>query len=60
MLTGDNEKVAIHVAETLKIQEVHANLLPQNKVALVEQILASKDKKMSLRLWATESTTHRF
>ena len=45
MLTGDNEKVAIHVAETLKIQEVHANLLPQNKVALVEQILASKDKK---------------
>ena len=45
MLTGDNEKVAIHVAETLKIQEVHANPLPQNKVALVEQILASKDKK---------------
>lgn len=45
MLTGDNEKVAIHVAETLKIQEVHANLLPQNKVALVEQILASKEKK---------------
>lgn len=42
MLTGDSEKVAREVALELGIDEVYANLLPQDKVARVEELLASK------------------
>lgn len=38
MLTGDNEITAIHVASELGIDEVHANLLPENKVTFVKQL----------------------
>lgn len=38
MLTGDNEITANHVASELGIDEVHANLLPENKVTFVKQL----------------------
>ena len=38
MLTGDNEDAAKFVADQIGIDEVHANLLPENKVERVEQI----------------------
>ena len=41
MLTGDRQEVAKHVAETLGLTEYHAELLPADKVALVEQLLHS-------------------
>ena len=40
MLTGDAEKAAAHVAEDLGIDEYHAELLPGDKVELVEKLLA--------------------
>ena len=39
MLTGDKQAVANAVAEQLGIDEVHAELLPQNKVECVEKLL---------------------
>lgn len=47
MLTGDGEAVAKHIAEDLSISQVHAELLPQDKVSRVEDLLAEcgpKDK----------------
>ncbi|WP_412990443.1 heavy metal translocating P-type ATPase [Pediococcus siamensis] len=38
MLTGDNEVTANYVAAQLGIDEVHANLLPENKVTFVKQL----------------------
>jgi Cd2+/Zn2+-exporting ATPase len=38
ILTGDNENTAETVAQTLKIDEYYANLLPEDKVKLVEKI----------------------
>ena len=38
MLTGDRQEVADHVAKTLGITEYHAELLPADKVAKVEQL----------------------
>ena len=40
MLTGDREDVARSVAEKIGIDEFHAQLLPEDKVARVEQLLA--------------------
>jgi Cd2+/Zn2+-exporting ATPase len=37
MLTGDRKEVASHVAEQLGLTEYHAELLPADKVAFVEQ-----------------------
>ncbi len=42
MLTGDREKVAQDVGEKLQLDEVYAQLLPQDKVAQVEALLASE------------------
>ena len=39
MLTGDVEKVAKSVAEKLGVDEIHAGLLPAQKVERVEQLL---------------------
>ncbi len=48
MLTGDAEAVAKHVAGALEIDEVHAELLPADKVAEVERILETKGEKEKL------------
>ena len=42
MLTGDREGAARQVAAELGIDEVHAQLLPQDKVERVEAIIAAK------------------
>ena len=42
MLTGDREEAAKDAARELGISEVHAGLLPQDKVSLVEKLLAEK------------------
>ena len=44
MLTGDREAAAQQVAAALSIGEVHAQLLPEDKVTRVEAILAGKQK----------------
>lgn len=42
MLTGDEEKTAKSVAQTLGIDEYHAKLMPSDKVAVVESLLDDK------------------
>ena len=42
MLTGDSEKVAEAVAKELGIDEVHAELLPEDKVRVLEELLNRK------------------
>lgn len=42
MLTGDMKKVAEKVAEDLNINEVYSELLPQDKVSIVEEIINDK------------------
>ena len=42
MLTGDRQDVAEAVAERLGIDEVHAQLLPEDKVDAVERLLAGE------------------
>lgn len=44
MLTGDNEKIAGEVAEMVGIDEVQANLLPQDKVNFLKKALSAKYK----------------
>jgi Cd2+/Zn2+-exporting ATPase len=39
MLTGDQESVAAAVAQTLRVDEYHAQLLPADKVSEVEKLL---------------------
>lgn len=39
MLTGDNETVASNIADKLGIEEYHADLLPQDKVEILETII---------------------
>lgn len=41
MLTGDREKTAANVAKQVGIDEVHAQLLPTDKVSEIEKILAN-------------------
>ena len=48
MLTGDSRKVAEHVAADLGIDEVHAELLPSDKVSEVEEILKKNTGKGKL------------
>ncbi len=48
MLTGDSRKVAEHVAADLGIDEVHAELLPADKVSEVEEILKKNTGKGKL------------
>ena len=42
MLTGDQENVANAVGKKLGVDTVFANLLPQDKVSILEQLLAEK------------------
>lgn len=48
MLTGDRELVAASVARKLGMDEYHAELLPADKVALVERLLSEKPSTGSL------------
>ncbi len=48
MLTGDRLEVAKAVADDLGIDEVHAQLLPQDKVAQVEELLAQRSESGKL------------
>lgn len=48
MLTGDREEVAAAVAKELGLDEYHAELLPADKVSIVERLLNEKDEKVSL------------
>ena len=45
MLTGDSWKVAEYVAADLGIDEVHAELLPADKVEKVEELLEKKQSE---------------
>ena len=45
MLTGDSSKVAESVAEELGLDEFHAQLLPADKVKIVENILENNEYK---------------
>ncbi|MBQ4342966.1 MAG: cadmium-translocating P-type ATPase [Erysipelotrichaceae bacterium] len=44
MLTGDQKDVAQKIADELKINQVHAQLLPQDKVKLVEDLMEKGSK----------------
>lgn len=48
MLTGDRKEVAENVAKMLRIDEFHAQLLPQDKVEAVEKLLDSTSEKGKL------------
>ncbi|MGL4369956.1 MAG: heavy metal translocating P-type ATPase, partial [Spirochaetota bacterium] len=45
MLTGDNEDAASSAAEALGIDEYHAELLPQDKVSMLEEIMSRRPGK---------------
>jgi len=48
MLTGDNKAVAEKVAAELSLTEVYSELLPGNKVEIVEKLLGEKTEKDKL------------
>ena len=48
MLTGDSRRVADQVAGALGVDEVHSELLPADKVAQVEKLLAGRGGKDKL------------
>ena len=48
MLTGDNENAARYTAKELGISKVYARLLPEDKVAKVEELLSSVPKAQAL------------
>jgi Cd2+/Zn2+-exporting ATPase len=38
MLTGDNERTALHIAEELGVDRVYAEVLPEDKVKVIQQL----------------------
>ena len=50
MLTGDRKEVAEDVAQQLQLTEYHAELLPADKVAYVEDLLHSKPSTLNSKL----------
>jgi len=48
MLTGDREEVGADVAKKLRLTDYHAELLPTDKVAIVEKLLTEKAEGKSL------------
>ena len=48
MLTGDSKTVGESVGKALGISEVHSELLPQDKVTIVEKLLGEKKPKTHL------------
>ncbi|MGQ9462020.1 MAG: HAD-IC family P-type ATPase, partial [Candidatus Fervidibacter sp.] len=47
LLTGDNNAVAQRISQQVGIDEVHAELLPRDKVAIVRQ-LQSQGRKVAM------------
>lgn len=47
MVTGDRQNVATHVSEELGIGQVYANLLPQDKINVVEELISSSTGKFA-------------
>ncbi len=48
MLTGDSQEAARKVADELPLDEIHAGLLPQDKLTYVEKLLARREGKGKL------------
>ena len=48
MLTGDNKSVAEEIAERLGIDEVHSNLLPADKVDIMEKLISGKSNNEAI------------
>ena len=48
MLSGDNRKIAISVADELGIRKVHSELLPRQKVKKLEEVLAENKGSKNL------------
>ena len=48
MLTGDKADIASDIAADLNLDEHHAELMPQDKVSIVETLLAKKAEKRTL------------
>ena len=44
MLTGDNETTANKIANEAGIEEYHADLLPEDKVSIIEEIVRKQKK----------------
>ena len=44
MLTGDNEKVGSAIANELQMSDVYTNLLPENKVEIVNELLETSHR----------------
>lgn len=44
MLTGDNEKTASNVAEEVGIKNIRANVLPEDKLSIVEDLQSENNK----------------
>jgi heavy metal translocating P-type ATPase len=45
MLTGDNERTARKIANEAGIEEYHADLLPEDKVSIIEEIVRKQNKR---------------
>ncbi len=43
LLTGDHKKVALHVANKLKISEVHSECLPEQKLEIIKNLSSIKN-----------------
>ena len=59
MLTGDNERVAQSVAKQLGIEYVYANLMPEDKVAQLEEFIDSQMESENLAFVGMGSMTLR-
>ena len=48
MLTGDNEKVAQRISDSLGLTEYHANLTPEEKIDFIKKTLSDKYKTLMI------------
>lgn len=48
ILTGDEDKIAKDVSQKLDITQTYAELLPQDKIRIVEEIISNKNEKDKL------------